>query len=254
MNQYEPKHLFGTLKRLLKEKKISYRALAGKVSFSEGTIKKLFHEEDAPLHRICEISHAIGVPFPDLVAAAYAQNTREFSFSEEQETFFTLHPGHYNFFREIFFGGKPVDQVCRERGLSNRSGQRYLQDLERLRILERHPQGKISFKVQGRLTWLPGGPWMRKYFSTYSQAIAQRLLQHPQTEGHLCSFSYARLSKSNRDQFYLEIQEVARRFKDVSHKEHLVGNTEDSVPVTWLFGMVPVDIVSHTSAIPELQG
>jgi transcriptional regulator with XRE-family HTH domain len=253
VDQFNSEHLFHALKRILKEKKISYRELAKRVSFSEGTIKNIFHFNDASVQRICEISEAIGVPFPDLVAAAYAQNTREFSFTEAQEAFFATHPEHYNFFREIFFRHKTPEEVGDEHTLSRKSVNRYVKELEEEGLLERLVEGKIHFNYSGRLKWRNGGPWMQKYFRNYSQKITDEILAHPDSQDHFCSFSFASLSRANRDLFYLEIEEVAEKYKDVSYKEHLVGGKGETLPVTWMFSLVPTDIVSHREDIPNLD-
>jgi transcriptional regulator with XRE-family HTH domain len=253
MDQFDVEHLFQALRRMLKEKKISYRELAKRVDLSEGTIKNMFHFRDASVQRLIDISRAIGVPFPDLISAAYSQNTREFSFTEAQESFFSENPEHYNFFREVFFNRKNSEEVRSEHGLTQKTLNRYLRDLESQGLLERLVGGKIHFNFSGRLKWRHGGPWMRKYFRNYSRKIADEILEHPESEDHFCSFSFATLSRTNRDLFYLEVQQIAEKYKDVSYKEHLVESNGEALPVTWLFGMVPTDIVSHREDIPNLD-
>jgi transcriptional regulator with XRE-family HTH domain len=253
MDQFNAEHLFQALRRILKEKKISYKELAKRVDLSEGTIKNMFHFRDASVQRLCEISNAIGVPFPDLMSAAYSRNTREFSFTEAQEQFFGEHPEHYNFFREVFFARKTPEEVGVENGLTQKSLNRYLKELENQGLLDRLVGGKLHFNFSGRLKWRHGGPWMRKYFRNYSRKISDEILAHPDSPDHFCSFSYATLSRANRDLFYLEIQEIIEKYKDVAYKEHLVESKGESLPVTWLVGMVPTDIVSHREDVPNLD-
>jgi len=250
--KYEAKHLFRTLKKILKEKKISYRELATQVSFSEGTIKNIFHFDDASVERVCEIAQAIGLPFQDLVAAAYSHQNSEFSFTQEQERFFAEKPGHYNFFRALFFLKKSAEEIRSMSRISRRSTEKYLRELEAMGFLERHLRDKVTFKVSGRLKWAPGGPWMQKFFRTYSAKITDLILGRSNSADYFCSFSFATLSRANRDLFYLEIQEVVEKYKDISYKEYLVG-VRDAVPVSWMFSMVPEDVVSHREDIPELN-
>ncbi|NTS75748.1 helix-turn-helix transcriptional regulator [Catenovulum sp. SM1970] len=74
-----------TLKKLLREKKITYRTLANELEMSEANIKRIFSTQTYSLDRLSQICQVIGLSLTDLFNLAEQQKLKISELTEEQE-------------------------------------------------------------------------------------------------------------------------------------------------------------------------
>lgn len=252
--QSSPDDLFRVLKTILKERKITYQELAKDLSFSVSTLKGIFHTKDISLHRLLEICQALQLPLEELVQMAARQKENEFIFTPEQDEFFAGHPGHYYFFREIFFEKKNLLQMEKEFGLKQKSIFRYLLDLEKIGILELDVFNKIKFHLSGRQKWDFRGKWMKKFLKKFLTDIVD--LIHNNTSHYSSAYSssvgFFTTSKENYERFKMEIQLVEKKYREIAHQDYMMNRNKDQVPVTWSFNIVEADLYRLNTHIPNL--
>ncbi len=83
----ESARIIDVLKRTLKTRGLTYRDIAGKVSLSEASIKRVFAEETFTLQRLEKICTAIGMTVGELVRMAsetHDANSQYLTLEQEQ--------------------------------------------------------------------------------------------------------------------------------------------------------------------------
>ncbi|OFZ45790.1 MAG: hypothetical protein A2381_09325 [Bdellovibrionales bacterium RIFOXYB1_FULL_37_110] len=252
MSRYNSRQLFLTLKMILKSKKLSYKKLAGKVSFSESTLKNIFYAGNASLERIIEICNAAEIEFPDLVNLSSKEDESEFSFTLEQEKFLADHPNFYYYFREIFFEKKSLEEMERKFKLTRKTTLKYLKKLEEFKLLEVHPNNRIKFLKYGKLKWIYNGPWTKKMFPKYSQKVTELLIENLDNSDYYSSLvGYFSLPPATFLDFKREVNELEKKYKNIAFRDYLTNDTGNFIPVTWIFNILPVDIFQLETHITD---
>ena len=255
MHAFNSRQLFDSLKQVLRSRGITYRELASKVSFSESTIKNIFHDGNASIERVVELCEAVGITFPDLVNLANEEAASTFSFSLEQEQFFAEHPQYYYYFRDCFFEGKSPEVIAEHYHLSPASTLKYLLRLEKLGLLELPPENRVRFKVYGKLRWLQGGPWMRRRYPEYLDELTRLLLDHLDDARYYTSMvGHFKVSQETYDEFRREAEQLLERYTDLAFRESLIRREDrPRIPASFHFTIVPLDLFRHMTRIPDLD-
>lgn len=253
MSHFNAKQLFSVLKDILKSKKISYKELSKSISFSESTLKNMFHDNNVSIERMIEICNAIDISFPDLVNLANNSIGNDFSFTFEQEKFFAQNPHYYYFFREIFFEKKSLEVVKEQFKLTDKSIMKYIMELEKIKLLEVHPNNRLKFLVYGKLIWSNDGPWMQKFYPKFINKMVDLQLSNLNNDNYYTSFpSFFTVSHKTYENFKNDVRDIARKYKEMAFRDSLMNHNEDFVPVTWSFSMVPEDLFAIETQIPNL--
>ncbi|HLE11514.1 MAG: hypothetical protein A2504_05855 [Bdellovibrionales bacterium RIFOXYD12_FULL_39_22] len=253
MSKFNSKQLFVVLKQVLKSRKITYRMLCEKSSFSESTLKNMFHANNMSIDRLLEICQLADISFPDLVNLANKEDANDFSFNILQETFFAKNPHYYYFFRECFFEKKDLEQIKKEYKLSDKSVLKYILGLEKLGLLEVHPGNRLRFLVYGKLRWLHNGPWMKRFYPEFMKKIVQLQLENLDNENFRTDFpGFFTLPQRTYEDFGREIQELEIKYREIAFRDSLLSSHEEFVPVTWIFSMIPMDVFALETDIHNI--
>ena len=255
MNQQPSAYdILRTLKSILKAHKITYSHLATRVSFSESTIKNLFHQKNISIERLIEICEVIDIPIQELIQMASRQKESEFILDPDQEEFFADNPAYYYFFREYFFQKLSLQEIQDKYQLSEISVYKYLRALEKIGLLELKPGNKTKFKVHGKQNWKLFGPWMKKFFSPFMSSITDKVLKgekDPNT--YTSNISFFTLTEGTLKKFLIEIDELTQKYREIAYQDYIINKHEKGIPLTWTCNVVPCDIYDEMSHIPNQE-
>jgi len=145
------------LKRALKLNGYTYADVARHLELSEVSVKKMFSTCHFTLKRIDRICQMIGMDFMDLV--------RMFDESRQQLSTLSLtQEQHLMGDRRLFLvaicarNHWSFDEILNSFRFSKSELIAYLNQLERLQLLELHPGNRIRLRVAEDFRWLPRGP------------------------------------------------------------------------------------------------
>lgn len=251
MAEFKASEIVRTLKKVLKAKKLTYKALAAKLSFSEGTLKNIFHQNNTSLERLLEICEMAEIDFQDLVRMSTRSKEDEFSFTPEQEDFFAHHSNYYFFFREVFFQRRSLKQMEKDFNLDEKSILGYLFKLEKLGLCEVLPGNNIRWSVNGKLRWLKNGPWNQKHLKSYVEKIIELILSKRENcyNSQIGHFS---ISQKTYDDFKAELRRLEDKYKEIAFHDHMLNRTGNFIPVTYNFSVIDDDIFNLMTTIPNL--
>lgn len=132
-----------TLKRVLRERAITYRQLGDELGLSESGVKKIMSADDGSFGRLAQICAVASIDLFALLELAWKSPPQPFTFSDAQDDFMSDHPGHYYFWVSLMFAKLDVDKVIEAHGLDRRSARRYLSDLDDQGFIELLPGERI---------------------------------------------------------------------------------------------------------------
>lgn len=217
--------ILNAVKEIMRRRKLRYHHLAEALRISLPSAKRLMTSADVPLSRLLSICDWLGLSLQDLLGFIESKAAQGFRFSSEQEQFFAKRPAYLAYFFQLASKRKKPSQIAREFGITKHSTERYLQELERLGLAERLPNGEVRVTVeQATFLWddhgILGQVYSRHFISEMSdRALAQ--LEKPQrlylaTGGKM-------LTKEQIAQFRRDVEDVLHKYRIISSVNKATG-------------------------------
>jgi transcriptional regulator with XRE-family HTH domain len=152
--------LVAELKRALRERGITYQAVARALSLSLATIKRRFARGDFSLERFEEICELAGVGLRELLERAeeHSAPTRQLTLIQEREI--VADPRLF-LVTWLVLNRTPFEEIARGYRFTERELLRYFIRLDRLRVIELQPGNRARLLVSRRFSWRGGGPVQR---------------------------------------------------------------------------------------------
>lgn len=212
----ETAQLVATLKKLMKQQGMTYRALATALNLSEASVKRLFASGRFTLARVVEVSHLLGFTLTELAQEADASGPRISAISESQE-------------RELVSDIKlllvaacvlnhwTLTDIITAYRFREADALRALLRLDRLRLIDLLPGNRIRLNVARDFEWRPDGP-IRAYFRAHWQA--DFMDSGFNREEEVESFVHGMLTEQALAQMQSELRRVRQRFDEL-HAESL---------------------------------
>ena len=159
--------LLETLKKYLTAKGITYKQLAHEMGLSEASIKRLFSKKTFSLVRLEEVCRVLDIDFYDLVLMdrkGSAKSTKVLSTEQER---FLLNDRKLLIFLYFLVNGWSVSLIKEQYDYSTTEAVRMLAKLERLGLLERHPNDRVRMHISKNIFWQTNGPLWQAYHTLF---------------------------------------------------------------------------------------
>lgn len=154
-----------TLKRALKASGHTYADVAKHLDISEASVKKMFSTNHFTLRRIDRICEMVDMDFIDLVRLFDEQRQRISMLSIEQER--ELVQNKKLFLIAICARNHcSFEEILGTFNFTKAELFKYLAQLEKLQLIEIHPNNRIKLKVAEDFRWIPHGP-IETYFEQH---------------------------------------------------------------------------------------
>ena len=154
--------LIDTLKRQLKLRGITYKALAERLNLSESAVKHMFSTGNFSLRRLDDVCAVLELDIGDLVDISDSHEQKIEQLSEEHE-------------REIMSDMRlllvaycllnywTVDEIIARYDISPEQGLKYLRKLDRMRFIELQPGDRVRLLLANNFSWRKNGA-IEKFF------------------------------------------------------------------------------------------
>lgn len=199
--------LLNTLKKCLKAKGLNYRQLGEAMKLSEASIKRLFSEQTFSLKRLEEICNILDLNFYDLAKISADAETGPSLLTVHQEIVLSEKPKLLVFFY-LLLNGRSPESIIKDYMISEDESLKFLLELDKLKLIELHPENKVRLLTQKNITWRKGGPIREKY----EKLIKEEFLNAPydQAEDRL-RFETGKLSDGSQS---VMLKKIDRLFKE----------------------------------------
>lgn len=233
------------LKFRLKQKKLTYRQLAKKISVSEVTIKRWMSRQDFSFESFVRVCDAIEVNPISIFDNDRAKDSLGHRFTLEQEQYLANHPIHFLILTKALMGAS-FDQVKAASGYEDRRLLSALRKMENQKFIQLMPQNKFRPKVRGPFHWQPNGPLEQRYFHRFRDVIIEHFRKKFFTTVQLPADDFALfrpfemyLKPTEVREFSFELAKVLLKYRSLSHGRR--AKWADTKPIAGLLALDHLD-------------
>ena len=214
--------IIDTLKRELKVRGITYRALAEKLDLSESAIKHMFSTGNFSLRRLDEVCAVLELEIGDLVDISESHQQRIEQLSEEQEleimSDMSLLLVAYCLLNYWTF-----DEIIARYRITPEQGLKYLRKLDRMRFIELQPGDRVRLLLANNFSWRENGA-IEKFFR--SRVQDEFLNHHFQDDASIRIVKNGMLTRKSVLQLIEKLKATGDLFDDASWEERKLSATE----------------------------
>ncbi len=159
--------LIEQLKRQLRLKGLTYHDVAKRLDVAESTVKRWFASCSFDIERLDDFAEILGVDVSDLFVSSRKRILLR-NFTEAQE----LELAHNEELFSILYlalGGMTSKKILEQFDLTATKLRGCLLTLDRLGLIELHPDDRIVLLIKPNTRWIPNGPLNVKYGSKLRQ-------------------------------------------------------------------------------------
>ncbi|MDT7527064.1 helix-turn-helix transcriptional regulator [Sphingopyxis sp. SE2] len=217
MTAAEPLHmqsayLVEALKRVLKERGLTYADVASALGISHASVRRTFAQQSFTLARIDEICEIAGIDFLALARMAdemrpampaMLTDAQEQALVDEPLALFCFH---------LALGGWTVERIEADYGIDQTQLIPALLKLERIGLIQLLPGNIIRLMTARSIGWRRGGP-MRRFFDR--RVKEEFLLYDFSTPGSIWEFEIGELSEASRALLERRLASLFREVRDL---------------------------------------
>jgi len=158
----ETRQLVEALKRCLRMRGMTYRALAERINLSEASVKRIFAERSLTLRRLEQVCAALEITVADLVRMVERGQDRASTLSLEQEQALARDPALLSYFC-LLLNGCTGAEIQRDYEFNEPQVQKIVARLVGLGLIESLPRGGPRLRVNRQILWRRDGPVRRAH-------------------------------------------------------------------------------------------
>ncbi|WP_127716776.1 helix-turn-helix domain-containing protein [Halobacteriovorax sp. HLS] len=239
MADFDTIQLIDTLKKVLKRNNLTYKNISEHLGLSEVSVKRIFSKYDCSLSRLAMICSLANISIIELGELSKKENQNlNYFLTQKQETLFTKELYLFHFFTRIY-RGEELEVVLLEMGLTKATGFKYLRQLEKIELLELLPHDTYKFLITGRLRLNLDGPLFKKVIKSHNIQFLNKVYDEIKREDCCFQSSEIKLTKKSLKLMVHDINELGRKYSEISYQEERLSSEKDLVDVSWLFAFLP---------------
>ncbi|MEJ2128824.1 MAG: helix-turn-helix transcriptional regulator [Woeseiaceae bacterium] len=154
--------IIDTLKRELKARGFTYKALAERLDLSESAVKHMFSTGNFSLRRLDEVCAVLELDFSDLVDIAESHEHKIEQLSEEQELEI-MSDMRLLLVAYCLLNYWTFDEIVARYDISPEQGLKYLRKLDRMKFIELQPGDRVRLLLANNFSWRKNGA-IEKFF------------------------------------------------------------------------------------------
>lgn len=232
MRNKDQKRIFQYLKKLLKQKKISYKSLGKSLEQAESTIKRLFQLEECSLGKLTQICEVIGISVFDLIEGAKKDEISLTFLSDRAQRFFVNNYSYFIFFMQIL---RP-ESVSTKLKLNRTQTLEYYRKLEELGLIELHPGDKVKVKLTTDYLGIKRKSELeKKIYQDIGPSWFSNLIENMQDERFHLELNNIHLTQKSWDELNKELTSVFEKYYKTSSLERKL-EPDETVFKGYVFG------------------
>jgi hypothetical protein len=229
--------LIDELKIVLKEKDITYKAIALHLELSEGTIKRIFSNYDFTLRRVEEVCSLVDLELFDLLERMKEKELSTEILPIEHETelvsdiklLLTAH---------LLINKWTVHQILSNYEIDRLNMTQLLSKLDTMGIIDYLPGERVRLKISRNFKWINKGPIHQFFNNNIELEFFNCNFTSP---GEIKLFVSGMLTKASNTEMQRRIKKLAVSFDDL-HKENEQEVLSDKFGTSLVLAMRPWDI------------
>lgn len=205
--------LVDTLKRILRERKITYADVAEHLELSEANVKRMFSKRHFTLARLEEICALAGTDLGYLMTRMHERAMNLDGLTEAGEAELVSNP-KLLLMAQLMVNRWPYDDIIATYQIEEEEACKLLEQLDSLGVIERLAGGQVQTKISRDFRWIHNGPVYR----FFQQHISSEFFDcnfDPRL-GELLVFVGGMLSRESNQRMQTAIRRLAKEFDELS--------------------------------------
>lgn len=198
-----------TLKKVLKERGLTYRELGDGIGLSESGVKKIFAAQDGSFQRLVEICRFIGVSLMEIIND---EQVIDVSFSQEQQKSLSEDPMLFYFYWQLVYERRPIAFAKQFFKLSDSDAFRLLRKLDVLNLIKLLPGDRIRLPSVKAVRWTGDGKFVQKIYRSWSRLLVDNVTKPNRAEGDFFLLRYLQMKKGTYAEFIAAIKALEDEF------------------------------------------
>ncbi len=226
------------VKKILKQKKMTYRDLAKRMHMSEANVKKVMVAKDCSLKRLNQICEALDLSLSELLEVIQKRPVQRVALNKTQQDFLASDENNLLLYFKLAFEGVSFERAQKDLRLSEVQFRKKLLTLEAIGLLKTKADGKTQAPDEHLGIWPHEGPAAKILIEEWSHSllrVATRSLSDA-TNGDF-TMRYLRLSEKSAKEFRDKMLTLINDFDRISNIEMKVHPTLQDLSV--LYATVP---------------
>jgi transcriptional regulator with XRE-family HTH domain len=204
--------LVDALKKALKARGVTYAGVAEALNLSEASVKRLFSEETFSLQRLEEVSALAGLTLTELAERLESDGGELRQLTLKQESELVAEPLLFLVFY-LLLNQYSLSAILADFALDELKAVQLLARLDRMGLIELHPDNRIRLRVSRFLVWRENGPIRRFFDERVRQEFLESRFDQP---GELLKFVSGMLSRASFRVMERKLALLAREFNELA--------------------------------------
>lgn len=214
--------LIDALKRELRARGITYRALAERLGLSESAVKHMFSSGNFSLRRLDEVCDVLELDIGDLVNISEAHKHRIEQLSEEQEQEI-MSDMRLLLLAYCLLNYWTFEEIIARYDITPEQGLRYLRKLDRMKFIELQPGDRVRLLLAPNFSWRENGP-IERFFR--SRVQTEFFNHHFQDDESLRIVKNGMITRKSMLQFIEKLEATGDLFDDTNWEERKLAAAE----------------------------
>ena len=214
--------IIDTLKRELKVRGYTYKALAAKLDLSESAIKHMFSTGNFSLRRLDDVCAVLELDIGDLVDISESHEQKIEQLSEEQELEI-MSDMRLLLVAYCLLNYWTFDEIIARYEITPEQGLRYLRKLDRMKFIELQPGDRVRLLLANNFSWRKNGA-IEKFFR--SRVQNEFFGHHFQDEDSIRIVKNGMLTRKSVLQLIEKLRATGDLFDDTTWEERKLPATE----------------------------
>jgi DNA-binding Xre family transcriptional regulator len=245
MNQpIQFQEIASVIKRLLKERGITYRDMAHKLALSESSVKKLFVSNDCSFRRLSQICAILGISVSDLMTSLDEMPMRSHRHTPAQEEFLLANPQAFHLYCKIVFEDLQPENLQKIFNISHGALFKILRSLDKHNLVQLMPDGEIRYPDMGMVLWENAGPLAAKMKREWPGRLLDMVIGNEGQEGYRLTLRSYHMKKSTLAEFIRAFSDLEFEFARRSLREERLER-DQTIPVSTVSAVAPRSFIER---------
>lgn len=226
-NLYQP--LVLQLKKILKQRKVSYAKLAKTLGVPESTLKKWFAAKDGSINRLSLVCESLGLNLSQLLQEVERETVQTHTFNKKQQELFLNDPLAFRVFWLLVYERRTAEDVEALLKLTATRLHSYLTKLDRLDLLQLTSKGKVVLPKAFPLRWNWRGDFLERALARWSEVIVKNAYleqQHETSANQNLTLQYFQLTQQSEFELREDLRNLEEKYARRTIHELLLGDPE----------------------------
>jgi transcriptional regulator with XRE-family HTH domain len=200
------------IKRMMKERGLTYKDVAKKLNMSESGVKKIFLSADCSFQKILQLTRILNVRLIDILDEVHRSDPKQVIFPPAVQEAFRSDVSIFNFYVKLVIERVSIENIKKDYHLTQKDVFKYLKKLDDLKIIKLLPGDEFRLPELKLVHDFGGGPFMDHLYQSWGHDIVNDLAYPTHQAGGHFIVRCVRMRESTYQEFLTQLKNIELEF------------------------------------------